>query len=165
MTELSPARALTGYWTGHRQTRAGSSGHDSPPWASVASTPGRGISTGGKRQSRRPSHSARRSRTVALPGVIIMDKKSELRDGYAEVGDQRLHYVEAGEGPLILLLHGFPEFWYGWRQQIEPLAAAGFRGVAPHPRGYNPSSKPTHVAAYDTPPLTPDIPGLIQERG
>src|ERR1043165_5845999 len=64
-------------------------------------------------------------------GVIIMDEQSKLRDGYAEVGDQRLHYVEAGEGPLILLLHGFPEFWYGWRQQIEPLAAAGVRVVAP----------------------------------
>ena len=50
-----------------------------------------------------------------------------LRDGYAEIGDVRLHYVEAGEGPLIVLLHGFPEFWYGWRLQIEPLAAAGFR--------------------------------------
>src|SRR5262245_25873682 len=39
----------------------------------------------------------------------------ELRDGYAEIGDVKLHYVEAGEGPLIVLLHGFPEFWYGWR--------------------------------------------------
>ena len=38
----------------------------------------------------------------------------ELRDGYAEIGDVRLHYVEAGDGPLIVLLHGFPEFWYGW---------------------------------------------------
>jgi hypothetical protein len=51
----------------------------------------------------------------------------EVREGYAEVGDQRLHYVEAGEGPLIVLLHGFPEFWYGWRLQFQPLAAAGFR--------------------------------------
>ena len=53
----------------------------------------------------------------------------QVRDGYAEIGDVRLHYVEAGEGPLVVLLHGFPEFWYGWRQQIEPLAAAGFRVV------------------------------------
>ena len=50
---------------------------------------------------------------------------SELREGYAEIGDLRLHYVEAGDGPLIVLLHGFPEFWHGWRQQIRPLAAAG----------------------------------------
>ena len=50
---------------------------------------------------------------------------SNVREGYAEIGDVRLHYVEAGEGPLIVLLHGFPEFWHGWRQQIRPLAAAG----------------------------------------
>ena len=61
-----------------------------------------------------------------------------LREGYAEVGDDvRLHYVEAGDGPLIVLLHGFPEFWYGWRLQIEPLVVAGFRVVAPDTRGYN----------------------------
>ena len=91
--------------------------------------------------------------------------RSELRDGYAEIGDQRLHYVEAGEGPLIVLLHGFPEFWYGWRQQIEPLAAAGFRVVAPDMRGYNLSSRPDGVAAYDTDQLAADIRGLIHERG
>ncbi len=89
----------------------------------------------------------------------------EVRDGYAEIGDVRLHYVEAGEGPLVVLLHGFPEFWYGWRQQIEPLAAAGFRVVAPDMRGYNLSSRPDGVAAYDIGPLTDDIAGLIRERG
>ena len=70
---------------------------------------------------------------------------SDVREGYAELGDQRLHYVEAGEGPLIVLLHGFPEFWYGWRLQIAPLAAAGFRVVAPDMRGYNLSSRPDGV--------------------
>jgi pimeloyl-ACP methyl ester carboxylesterase len=90
---------------------------------------------------------------------------SEVREGYAEIGDQRLHYVETGEGPLIVLLHGFPEFWYGWRLQIKPLAAAGFRVVAPDLRGYNLSSKPDGVAAYDTGQLTADIRGLVQERG
>src|SRR6187397_632277 len=74
----------------------------------------------------------------------------EVREGYAEIGDQRLHYVEAGNGPLIVLLHGFPEFWYGWRLQIKPLAAAGFRVVAPDMRGYNLSSRPEDVQAYDT---------------
>src|ERR1700693_1739973 len=90
---------------------------------------------------------------------------SEVREGYAEIGDVRLHYVEAGEGPLVVLLHGFPEFWYAWRQQIEPLAAAGFRVVAPDMRGYNLSSRPDDVAAYDIGPLTDDIAGLIHERG
>src|SRR5260370_19888302 len=89
----------------------------------------------------------------------------ELRDGYAEIGDVRLHYVEAGEGPLLVLLHGFPEFWYGWRQQIQPLAAAGFRVGAPDMRGFNLSSKADGVKAYDTAPLTADIPGLIPPPG
>jgi len=74
----------------------------------------------------------------------------DLREGYAEIGDQRLPYVEAGQGPLIVLLHGFPEFWYAWRQQIGPLAAAGFRVVAPDTRGYNlllPPSLFEHPAA------------------
>ena len=89
----------------------------------------------------------------------------EVREGYAEVGDQRLHYIEAGDGPLIVLLHGFPEFWYGWRLQIKPLAAAGFRVVAPDMRGYNLSSRPDGVAAYDTGQLAADIRGLIRGPG
>ena len=88
-----------------------------------------------------------------------------LREGYAEVGDVRLHYVEAGQGPLVVLLHGFPEFWYGWRRQIEPLAAAGFRVVAPDLRGYNLSSKPDGVKAYDTGRLTGDIRKLLYGQG
>jgi pimeloyl-ACP methyl ester carboxylesterase len=95
----------------------------------------------------------------------VVDEQSGLRDGYAEIGDVRLHYVEAGDGPLIILLHGFPEFWYGWRQQIKPLAAAGFRVVAPDMRGYNLSSRPSGVANYDTDRLAADIRGLIHERG
>jgi epoxide hydrolase 4 len=90
---------------------------------------------------------------------------SGLREGYADVGDVRLHYVEAGEGPLIVLLHGFPEFWYGWRLQIAPLAAAGFRVVAPDMRGYNLSSRPEGVTAYETDTLADDIRGLVHERG
>ena len=88
-----------------------------------------------------------------------------LRDGYAELGSVRLHYVEAGEGPLVVLLHGFPEFWYAWRAQIEPLAAAGLRVVAPDMRGYNLSSKPTASAAYDLAPLAARRPCLILDRG
>src|SRR5690349_22394198 len=90
---------------------------------------------------------------------------SGVHEGYAQTGDVQLHYVEAGKGPLVVLLHGFPEFWYGWRLQIQPLAAAGFRVVAPDLRGYNLSSKPDGVHAYDIDKLTADIVGLIHERG
>jgi pimeloyl-ACP methyl ester carboxylesterase len=100
------------------------------------------------------------STTTLLPDVGI-----ELREGYAEVGDQTLHYVEAGDGPLIVLLHGFPEFWFGWRLQIEPLAAAGFRVVAPDTRGYNLSSKPEGFESYAVHLLAADIRDLIRERG
>ena len=87
------------------------------------------------------------------------------REAYAELDDVRLHYVESGEGPLVVLLHGFPEFWYSWRAQIPALAAAGFRVVAPDMRGYNLSSKPSGVRAYDTDQLAADVRDLIHERG
>jgi epoxide hydrolase 4 len=90
---------------------------------------------------------------------------SDLRHGYAELDTVRLHYVEAGAGPLVVLLHGFPEFWFGWRDQIDALAAAGFRVVAPDMRGYNLSSKPAGVGSYALPLLTADVRDLIAERG
>ena len=98
--------------------------------------------------------------TSLLPDVGI-----ELREGNAEVGDQSLHYVEAGDGPLVVLLHGFPEFWFGWRLQIAPLAAAGFRVVAPDTRGYNLSSKPEGFEDYAVDLLAEDIRALIGELG
>ena len=98
--------------------------------------------------------------TSVLPDVGV-----EVREGYAEVGDVKLHYVEAGEGPLVVLLHGFPEFWFGWRLQIAPLVAAGFRVVAPDTRGYNLSSKPEGFEAYAVDLLAADIRGLIGVLG
>ena len=77
----------------------------------------------------------------------------------------RLHCVEAGDGPLIVLLHGFPEFWFSWRLQIAPLAAAGFRVVAPDLRGYNLSSRPADVEAYSADRLAADVRGLIRQLG
>jgi pimeloyl-ACP methyl ester carboxylesterase len=85
--------------------------------------------------------------------------------GFAELDEVRLHYVEAGDGPLVVLLHGFPEFWFGWRRQIPALAGAGFRVVAPDMRGYNLSSRPSGVRAYDLDRLAADVAGLIGERG
>jgi pimeloyl-ACP methyl ester carboxylesterase len=77
----------------------------------------------------------------------------------------RLHWVEQGEGPLVVLFHGFPEFWYAWRHQIPALAAAGFRAVAPDLRGYNLSEKPAGVAAYRIEALLDDLAGLIERLG
>jgi pimeloyl-ACP methyl ester carboxylesterase len=88
-----------------------------------------------------------------------------VRDSYADLNNTRLHYVESGEGPLVVLLHGFPEFWFSWRFQVPALAAAGFRVVAPDMRGYNLSSRPRGVPAYDIDCLAGDIRDLIRERG
>src|SRR5271170_2204908 len=114
-------------------------------------------------QEQRTTDNPTRNVLANDPSPLVLDDGTELKDGYAEIGDVRLHYVEAGNGPLIVLLHGFPEFWYGWRLQIKPLAAAGFRVVAPDMRGYNLSSRPDSVADYETDHLTADIRGLIQE--
>jgi len=79
----------------------------------------------------------------------------------------RLHCVQAGpqDGPLVILLHGFPEFWYGWRNQIQPLAEAGFRLLAPDQRGYNRSEKPKGVENYQIELLAADAVGLIEAAG
>jgi pimeloyl-ACP methyl ester carboxylesterase len=82
----------------------------------------------------------------------------------AVVRDVRLHYVTAGDegDPLVVLLHGFPEFWYSWRHQIAALAESGFRVVAPDMRGYNASEKPHGVASYRMEKLVGDVVGLIE---
>ena len=87
------------------------------------------------------------------------------KDEYAELEDVRLHYVEAGEGPLVVLLHGFPDFWYSWRNQIPVLARERLRVVAPDMRGYNLSDKPRGVDAYSIDRLTKDVSELIEHLG
>lgn len=84
---------------------------------------------------------------------------------FAVVNGIRLHYVEAGTGPLVVLLHGFPEFWYSWRHQLPALAGAGFRALAPDLRGYNESAKPAGIASYAIDPLTQDVAELIHAVG
>ncbi|HEX8201190.1 MAG TPA: alpha/beta hydrolase, partial [Isosphaeraceae bacterium] len=86
---------------------------------------------------------------------------------FLETNGIRLHVACAGpeDGPLVILLHGFPEFWYGWRHQIGPLAAAGYRVLAPDQRGYNRSDKPKGVASYALDRLAGDVVGLIDGAG
>jgi pimeloyl-ACP methyl ester carboxylesterase len=89
-----------------------------------------------------------------------------IRHGYAQVGEVRLHYAESGESerPLVLLLHGFPEFWYSWRHQLAALGEK-FHTVAPDLRGYNLSDKPERVEDYRLERLVDDVTGLIRHFG
>jgi pimeloyl-ACP methyl ester carboxylesterase len=77
----------------------------------------------------------------------------------------RMHVAEAGSGPLVLLLHGFPESWYSWRHQLVALAEAGFHAVAPDQRGYCRTGGPEPVEAYSILHLVGDAVGLIEALG
>jgi epoxide hydrolase 4 len=91
----------------------------------------------------------------------------QLEDLWFENNEVRLHAVAAGphDGPLVILLHGFPEFWYSWHQQIGPLAEAGFRVVAPDQHGYNLSSKPPEIADYAVGSLVADVIAIADQLG
>lgn len=96
------------------------------------------------------------------------DESSVLVDGpwthrAVSAGGTRFHVVEAGEGPLVLLLHGFPEFWWSWHHQIPMLAEAGFRVAAADLRGYGGSDKPPR--GYDLVTLASDMAGLVRALG
>ncbi|WP_284013268.1 alpha/beta fold hydrolase [Halobaculum litoreum] len=82
---------------------------------------------------------------------------------FVEANGRTFHVVEAGpaDGELVLLLHGFPEFWYGWHDQIRPLVNEGYRVVVPDQRGYNRSERPGDVADYRIEALSADVVGLI----
>ena len=86
-----------------------------------------------------------------------------MRHRFVEVNGVRLHVVEAGVGPLVVLLHGFPECWYSWRRQIPVLADGGYHVIAPDMRGYNLSDKPRR--GYDIGSLVADVAGLIDAFG
>jgi pimeloyl-ACP methyl ester carboxylesterase len=77
----------------------------------------------------------------------------------------RMHYAEAGSGPIVLLCHGFPESWYSWRHQIRALADAGFHAIAPDMRGYGQTDRPKELEAYDIFQLTGDLVGLVNALG
>lgn len=83
--------------------------------------------------------------------------------GVADLGDARLHYLEAGDGPLVLCLHGFPDHAPTFRPLLEDLAAAGFRAVAPFMRGYAPST--VEASTYETAALAGDALGLLDLLG
>lgn len=84
---------------------------------------------------------------------------------FVETNGIRMHIAEAGEGPLVVLCHGFPESWYSWRHQLTALAEAGFHAVAPDQRGYGQSDAPEAIDAYTQLHLAGDVVGLLDALG
>jgi pimeloyl-ACP methyl ester carboxylesterase len=90
---------------------------------------------------------------------------SDVRHRTVETNGIRMHVAEQGEGPLVLLCHGFPESWYSWRHQLEALAGAGFHAVAPDMRGYGQTDQPTEIDQYTLLHLVGDMVGLVDALG
>src|SRR5579859_895176 len=106
------------------------------------------------------------------PTLVTMsppaDESSVLTDGpwlhrFVSANGSRFHVVEAGAGPLVIFLHGFPEYWWAWQHQVRALADAGFRAVAIDLRGYGASDKPPR--GYDGYTMSGDVAGLIRALG
>ena len=89
----------------------------------------------------------------------------EVRHRTVETNGIRMHVAEQGDGPLVLLCHGFPESWYSWRHQLAALAAAGFHAVAPDMRGYGQTDQPAEIDQYTLLHLIGDMVGLVDALG
>ncbi|MGV9327687.1 alpha/beta fold hydrolase [Streptosporangium sandarakinum] len=100
---------------------------------------------------------------MSAPDESLVQVEGPWTHRSVHAGGTRFHVVEAGEGPLVLLLHGFPQFWWTWRNQLVSLPAAGYRAVAVDLRGYGGSDKPPR--GYDLPTLAGDAAGLIRALG
>jgi pimeloyl-ACP methyl ester carboxylesterase len=111
--------------------------------------------------------SAAAERSGAGPGPTswVDSAMPEVTHRMVETNGIRLHVAEQGEGPLIILCHGFPECWYSWRHQLQALAKAGFRAVAPDLRGYGQSDRPEEVDKYTILDDIGDIVGLVDALG
>ena len=84
---------------------------------------------------------------------------------YADSDGTSIHYVTLGDGPLVVMIHGFPDFWYTWRDQMTALAAEGYRVAAMDTRGYNRSDQPERVEDYAMPLLVGDVAAVIADQG
>ena len=105
---------------------------------------------------------------LALLVVVASPSKSSAQSdvtgpphGTISANGIDIHFVEQGEGPLVLFLHGFPESWYSWRHQIPVVADAGYRAVALDMRGYGQTSKPEAIASYSISHLAGDVIGAV----
>ena len=90
---------------------------------------------------------------------------SDLQHRDVAANGIRIHCAELGAGPLVLLCHGFPEGWYSWRDQLPPLAAAGYRVVAPDMRGYGRTDAPPEISSYSIMDIVGDMTSLVGALG
>ncbi len=90
---------------------------------------------------------------------------AEITHRQVKTNGINVHVAEAGEGPVVLLLHGFPESWYSWRHQLPALADAGYHAIAPDIRGYGQSDAPEAIEAYSMKELTADAIGILDDAG
>src|SRR3954452_956744 len=103
--------------------------------------------------------------SAAPPGAIASRVMTRVTHREIHVNGLRMHVAECGEGPLVLLLHGFPESWYSWRHQLAALADARFHAVAPDQRGYGGTTRPEAIERYTLLLLVGDVIGLIDALG
>src|SRR5262245_8305703 len=96
---------------------------------------------------------------LVLPAPASAEDLGE--EGFADSGDVKIHYVAAGKGPLVVLIHGFPDYWYSWRDQM-PALAKHFQVVAIDQRGYNKSGQPRGVENYTVEKLVGDVDAVLK---
>jgi pimeloyl-ACP methyl ester carboxylesterase len=99
------------------------------------------------------------SNSGGLPAGSDLEKRVE--HGYADSNGVKIHYASLGRGPLVVMIHGFPDFWYSWRDQMEALSA-NYQVVALDQRGYNLSDKPKGVESYDLRLLVADVMAVVR---
>lgn len=102
--------------------------------------------------------------TLVLSAMPSNDLYDRVEHGHADSDGVKIHYASIGEGPLVVMIHGFPDFWYTWRDQMEALSS-DFKVVAIDQRGYNRSDKPEGVANYRVPLLVADVAAVIRHHG
>ena len=95
---------------------------------------------------------------------LLADEPEQGTHGFAKSGDVKIHYVTMGEGPLVIMIHGFPDYWYTWREQM-PALAEHFQVVAIDQRGYNQSDQPEGIDAYSMDKLVGDVKAVVEHFG
>jgi pimeloyl-ACP methyl ester carboxylesterase len=102
---------------------------------------------------------------VAAAVLLAGPAAAQVQDRYATNGDVKIHYVVEGKGPLVVMIHGFPDYWASWKPLMAELSKAGWRTAALDTRGYNLSDKPKGEAAYAMPNLVGDVAAVIKAEG